>query len=309
MRKDIRDDDNNINNLIKDKNEDKINIELNEKRKASEQEYQTLRNKIIYLNSRTLQLEKDAEERRKALKENEEKILHKQDLIMTDITRLQKEHDKLSDLNAQLQDALKKRTTNIKDDEFIKKFLDEWQKRQESSSKKKEEDEQKAQQLNKKLNEMQEKINKLEIENNSLLDKINKKKAASNNENFVINEVSNFKINADKNNARKAYIHDKWQFLGNMKPNIEEIKNSTYTREQKYGKDTLTGEIIFLDKNGKQINDVEIIRQNYDKFGSVKLYKQNESNKDSYECFNEGKDFENNCKIFLAHRNPEFEIK
>ena len=87
MRKDIRDDDNNINNLIKDKNEDKINIELNEKRKASEQEYQTLRNKIIYLNSRTLQLEKDAEERRKALKENEEKILHKQDLIMTEITK------------------------------------------------------------------------------------------------------------------------------------------------------------------------------------------------------------------------------
>ena len=163
---------------------------------------------------------------------------------------------------------------------------------------------------------MQEKIKELEIENNVSLDIIGKKKAASNDKNFIMHKLNKFELKANeeivqqhKKDERKAYINDKRQFFGNMKPDKGEINNSTYTREQKYGKDTLKEKIIFLDKNGKQINDVEIIRQNYDRFGSAMLYKQNESNKDIYEHFNEEKDFENNCEIFLAHQNTELEIE
>ena len=152
---------------------------------------------------------------------------------------------------------------------------------------------------------MQEKIKKLEIENNSLLDKINKKKAASNNENFVINEVSNFKINADKNNARKAYINDKQQFWMIEKPSKEDINEPTYEMQLNYGKETIKEKIIFLDKDGKKIDDVKIIKKNYDNFTSVMLFKQNTSNPNIYEAFYEREDFENDCKIFLAHQITE----
>ena len=64
----------------------------------------------------------------------------------------------------------------------------------------------------------------------------------------------------------------------------------------------MTEEIMFLNQDGKKIEDVDFIKQNYNDFETVWPFKQNTDNPNIYDLFDEGKDFENDCKIFLAHK-------
>ena len=70
--------------------------------------------------------------------------------------------------------------------------------------------------------------------------------------------------------------------------------------EQQRGKEKK--KIIFLDKNGQQLKDINIIKQNIkDKnFNSVALYKKN--NTEAYTKINTESDINNNSEIFLAQQ-------
>ena len=90
-----------------------------------------------------------------------------------------------------------------------------------------------------------------------------------------------------KGYENRGYSTSTSSLVGFVFPNEEYVISKDVTIYPVYGidnqkKNDLYSYVsrLYLDNslNGKQINDVEIIRQNYDRFGSAMLYKQNESN-------------------------------